>query len=36
LLCSSTMKMDAICSSEKSVDFQRSTRCCIPEDRTLI
>jgi uncharacterized membrane protein len=27
--------MEAICSSEKSIDFQRTTRRYIPEDRTL-
>jgi hypothetical protein len=32
---STTLKMDAICSSETSVDFQRTTRCYIPEDSTL-
>jgi hypothetical protein len=31
----STLKMDATCSSETSVDFQQTTRCYIPEDRTL-
>jgi hypothetical protein len=30
-----TLKMKAICSSETSVDFQRTTRRYIPEDRTL-
>jgi hypothetical protein len=30
-----TLKMEATCSSETSVDFQRTTRCYIPEDRTL-
>jgi hypothetical protein len=29
------MKMEGTCSSETSVDFQRPTRRCIPEDRTL-
>jgi hypothetical protein len=29
------MKMEAICSSEKCVDFQRTTRGYIREDRTL-
>jgi hypothetical protein len=27
--------MEAICSSETSVEFQRTTRCYIPEDRAL-
>jgi hypothetical protein len=27
--------MEMICSSETSVDFQQTTRRCIPEDRTL-
>jgi streptogramin lyase len=27
--------MEATYSTETSVDFQRTTRCCIPEDRTL-
>jgi hypothetical protein len=31
----STLKTKAICSSETFVDFQRITRCYIPEDRTL-
>jgi hypothetical protein len=31
----STLKMEAICSSEASVDFQRTTRCYIPEDSIL-
>jgi hypothetical protein len=35
LAYSSTLKMVAICSSETSVDFQRSTRRYIPEDSTL-
>jgi hypothetical protein len=30
-----TLKMEVICSSETSVDFQRSTRRYIPRDRTL-
>jgi hypothetical protein len=34
LSCFSTMKMEATCFSETSVDFQRSTRGYIPEDRT--
>jgi hypothetical protein len=34
-LAYSTMKMEAICSSETSVDFQRTTRRYIPEDSTL-
>jgi hypothetical protein len=32
---SSTLKAEAICSSETSINFQRSTRLYIPEDRTL-
>jgi hypothetical protein len=32
---SSTLKMETICSSETSVDFQQNTRRYIPEDRTL-
>jgi hypothetical protein len=32
---SSTLKMEATCSSEKSVDFQQTTQRYIPEDRTL-
>jgi hypothetical protein len=32
---SSTLKMEAICSSETSVGFQRTTRRYIPEDNTL-
>jgi hypothetical protein len=32
----STLKMEAICSSEKSVDTQRTTRRDIPEDGTLL
>jgi hypothetical protein len=32
---SPTLKMEAICFSEKSVDSQRTTWHCIPEDRTL-
>jgi hypothetical protein len=35
LAYSSTLKMEAKCSSETSVDFQRTTRHYIPEDRTL-
>jgi hypothetical protein len=35
LAYSSTLKMEAICSSETSVDFQRTTWRYIPEDRTL-
>jgi hypothetical protein len=34
-LFSSTLKTDVICSSETSVDHQRSTRRYIPENRTL-
>jgi hypothetical protein len=33
LAYSSTLKMDATCSSETSVDFKRTTRRYIPEDR---
>jgi hypothetical protein len=33
---SSTLKMEAICSSETSVDFQRTTRRCVPEDSNLL
>jgi hypothetical protein len=36
LAYSSTMKMEATCSSETSVDFQRTTRHYIPEDKTLL
>jgi hypothetical protein len=32
---SPTLKMEATCSSETSVDFQRTTWCYIPEDSTL-
>jgi hypothetical protein len=32
---SSTLKMEAICSVETTVDFQQTTRRYIPEDRTL-
>jgi hypothetical protein len=32
---SSTLKMEAICTSDTSVDFQRTTRHCIPEDSTV-
>jgi hypothetical protein len=32
---SSTLKMEAICSSETSIDFQRTARRYIPEDSTL-
>jgi hypothetical protein len=35
LAYSSTLKMEATCSSETSVDFQRTTRRYIPEDKTL-
>jgi hypothetical protein len=31
----STLKMEAVCSSETSVDFQRSTRRYVPEDSNL-
>jgi hypothetical protein len=34
-LTSSTLKMEAICSSETSVETQRTTRRHIPEDDTL-
>jgi hypothetical protein len=34
-LISSTLKMEAICSSEMSVDIQRTTRRYIPEGSTL-
>jgi hypothetical protein len=33
--CSSTLKMETICSSETSVDFQQTTWRYIPEDSTL-
>jgi hypothetical protein len=33
---SSTLKMEAICSSETSVDFQRNARRYIPEDSTVL
>jgi hypothetical protein len=33
---SSTLKMKAICSSETSVDMQRTTRRYIPEESTLV
>jgi hypothetical protein len=32
----STQKMEAICSSETSVDTQQTTRCHTPEDDTLL
>jgi hypothetical protein len=32
---SSTLKMEATCSSETSVDYQRTAFCCFPEDITL-
>jgi hypothetical protein len=35
LAYSSTLKMEAICSSDTSVDFQQFTRRYIPEDSTL-
>jgi hypothetical protein len=35
LTYSSTMKIVETCSSETSINFQRSTRCYIPEDRIL-
>jgi hypothetical protein len=34
-IISSTLKMEAICSSERSVETQRTTRRHIPEDDTL-
>jgi hypothetical protein len=36
LAYSSTLKMEATCSSETSVDFQRTTVRCIPEDKLFI
>jgi uncharacterized membrane protein len=33
--CSSSLKMEAFNSSEKSVNFYQTTRRCIPEDNTL-
>jgi hypothetical protein len=35
LAYSSTLKMEATCSSEMSVDFYRTTRIYVPEDTTL-
>jgi hypothetical protein len=35
LTYSSALKLEATCYTETSVDFQRATRCFIPEDRTL-
>jgi hypothetical protein len=35
LAYSSTLKVETICSSETSVDFHRTRRCYIPEDRNL-
>jgi hypothetical protein len=35
LAYSSILKMKATCSSETSVDFQRTLWCCIPEDKAL-
>jgi hypothetical protein len=35
LAYSSTLKMEAICSSEASVDFQQATRRYIPQERIL-
>jgi hypothetical protein len=35
LAYSSALKMEEICSSEMSVDFQWTTRCYIPKDNTL-
>jgi hypothetical protein len=34
-LYSSTLKIEAVCSSETSVDFKRTTRPYIPEERTV-
>jgi hypothetical protein len=34
LTYSSTLKMEATCSSKASIDFQRATRRYIPEDKT--
>jgi hypothetical protein len=35
-MLASTLEMEPTCSSETSVDFQRTTRRYIPEDRTLL
>jgi hypothetical protein len=35
MACSSTLKMEAICFSEMSVDFQLTSRRYIPKDRTV-
>jgi hypothetical protein len=35
LAYSSTLKVEAICSPETSVEFQRTTRRYIPEERTI-
>jgi hypothetical protein len=35
LFYSSTLKMEATCSSKSSVDFRRTTRRCIPEGRNF-
>jgi hypothetical protein len=35
LAYSSPLEMEATCSSKISVDFQQTTQCYIPEDRTL-
>jgi hypothetical protein len=36
LASSSSLNIQVICSSETSADFHRTTRCYIPDDRTLI
>jgi hypothetical protein len=36
LAYSTTLKMEATCTSETSVDFERITRRCIPEDRIVL
>jgi hypothetical protein len=36
LAYSSALKMEATCSSKTSVDFKRTTQCCIPEDRVAV
>jgi hypothetical protein len=35
LAYSSTLKIEVTCSYKMSVDFQRTTRCYVPQDRTL-
>jgi hypothetical protein len=35
LTYSSSLNMEATCSSETPVDFQRTARCCVPERGTL-